>query len=59
LERTGPTRRMSSIGSAAGTLTKLADCCRIFSRCFELGEAMKYFSIPALVNHLRPADVLT
>ena len=50
---------MSSIGSAAGTLTKLADCCRIFSRCFELGGAMKCLSIPALVNRLRLADVPT
>src|SRR5260370_33357327 len=56
LERTGPIHRLSSIGSAAGTSTKLADCCRIFSRCSERGGAMKCFSIPGLENRLSPTD---
>jgi len=34
LERTGPTHRKSSIGSAAATLTNLADCCRISYKDF-------------------------
>src|SRR6266852_1943017 len=55
-ERTGPTHPVSSTGSAAGTLTKLTDCCHIFSRCSELGGAMKCFSIPGLEKRLRPAD---